>query len=84
MLAVRELCPVYRTVCDDIGRLFSELTELVRRIERDGIHRDYSDDELLEAALTEDPKERIQSIDEFWSRLQAIDPLPEDLERTHY
>ena len=41
-------------------------------------------DELLEAALTEDPKERIQSIDEFWSRLQAIDPLPEDLERTHY
>ena len=45
MLAVRELCPVYRTVCDDIGRLFSELTELVRRIERDGIHRDYSDDE---------------------------------------
>ena len=51
MLAVRELCPVYRTVCDDIGRLFSELTELVRRIERDGIHRDYSDDELLEAAI---------------------------------
>lgn len=48
MLAVRELCPVYRTVCDDIGRLFSELTELVRRIERDGIHRD---DELLEAAI---------------------------------
>ena len=48
MLAVRELCPVYRTVC---GRLFSELTELVRRIERDGIHRDYSDDELLEAAI---------------------------------
>ena len=46
MLAVRERCPVYRTVCDDIGRLFSELTELVRRIERDGIHRDYSDDEL--------------------------------------
>ena len=51
MLAVRELCPVYRPVCDDIGRLFSELTELVRRIERDGIHRDYSDDELLEAAI---------------------------------
>ena len=41
-------------------------------------------DGLLEDALKEDPKERIQTIDEFWSRLKAIDPLPEDLERTHY
>ena len=41
-------------------------------------------DNLLEDALKEDPKERIQTIDEFWSRLKAIDPLPEDLERTHY
>lgn len=41
-------------------------------------------DELLEDALKEDPKERIQTIDEFWSRLKAIDPLPEDLEQTHY
>lgn len=41
-------------------------------------------DSLLEEALREDPKDRIQSIDEFWSRLQAIDPLEEDLERTHY
>lgn len=41
-------------------------------------------DALLDDALKEDPKERIQTIDEFWSRLQAIDPLPEDLERTHY
>ena len=41
-------------------------------------------DGLLEVALIVDPKERIQTIDEFWSRLKAIDPLPEDLERTHY
>ena len=41
-------------------------------------------DSLLEDALKEDPKERVQSIDEFWSRLQAIDPLEEDLEHTHY
>lgn len=42
-------------------------------------------DQLLEDALREDPKERIQSIDEFWSRLNAIEPLPEeDLEKTHY
>ena len=41
-------------------------------------------DALLEDALKEDPKERIQTIDEFWSRLQAIEPLNEDLEQTHY
>ena len=41
-------------------------------------------DKLLEDALKEDPKERIQSIDEFWSRLKAIEPLNEDMEQTHY
>lgn len=41
-------------------------------------------DGLLEDALKEDPKERIQTIDEFWSRLEAIDPLEEELEETHY
>lgn len=41
-------------------------------------------DDLLADALKEDPKERIQTIDEFWSRLQAIEPLEEDLEKTHY
>ncbi len=41
-------------------------------------------DGLLADALKEDPKERIQNIDEFWSRLQAIEPLQEDLEKTHY
>lgn len=42
-------------------------------------------DKLLEDALREDPRERIQSIDEFWSRLNAIQPLPEEeLEKTHY
>ena len=41
-------------------------------------------DGLLEDALKEDPKERIQTIDEFWNRLQAIEPMQEDLEKTHY
>lgn len=44
-------------------------------------------DGLLEDALKEDPKERIQSIEEFWKRLNAIEPLPEEnLEntQTHY
>lgn len=41
-------------------------------------------DKLLEDALKEDPKQRIQTIDEFWSRLQAIEPLEDDLEQTHY
>lgn len=42
-------------------------------------------DKLLEDALKEDPQERIQSIDEFWSRLNAIEPMSEDdLEKTHY
>ena len=41
-------------------------------------------DQLLEDSLKEDPKERIQTIDEFWSRLQAIEPLQEELEKTHY
>ncbi len=42
-------------------------------------------DRLLEDALREDPKERIQSIDEFWSRLNAIKPMPDEhLEKTHY
>ena len=41
-------------------------------------------DALLADALKEDPKERIQTIDEFWSRLQDIEPLQEDLEKTHY
>ncbi|MBR4591747.1 MAG: protein kinase [Elusimicrobiaceae bacterium] len=41
-------------------------------------------DQLLEDALKEDPKERIQSMEEFWNRLQAIEPLEEELEQTHY
>lgn len=41
-------------------------------------------DQLLEDALKEDPKERIQTMDEFWNRLQAIEPLQEHLEQTHY
>lgn len=41
-------------------------------------------DALLEQALKEDPKERIQSIEEFWKRLEAIEPLPDEFEQTHY
>ena len=42
-------------------------------------------DSLLEAALKEDPKERIQSIEEFWNRLSAIAPFTEEeMEKTHY
>ena len=41
-------------------------------------------DALIEDSLKEDPKERLQSVDEFWSRLSAINPLPEDPEKTHY
>lgn len=48
--AVRQLYQAYCACCDNIERIFSELTELVLRIERDGIHAGCSDDELLEAA----------------------------------
>lgn len=42
-------------------------------------------DQLLEDALKEDPKERIQSIEEFWNRLKVIEPIKEEpLELTHY
>lgn len=48
--AVRQLYPAYISSCDNIERLFAELTELVNRIELDGIHMGCSDDELLDAA----------------------------------
>ena len=42
-------------------------------------------DKLMDDALKEDPKERIQSIDEFWQRLNAIEPIADDaIEHTHY
>ena len=42
-------------------------------------------DEVLADALKEDPKERIQSIAEFWKRLEVIEPLKDDTpEITHY
>lgn len=49
--AVRQLYPAYCASCDNIERIFAELTELVRQIERVGIHMGCSDDELLEAAM---------------------------------
>ncbi len=42
-------------------------------------------DKVLEDALKEEPSERIQSVQEFWERLDAIKPLPDDTpEVTHY
>ncbi len=42
-------------------------------------------DAVLEDALKEEPTERIQSVEEFWKRLEAIEPLVDDNpERTHY
>ena len=42
-------------------------------------------DAVLEDALKEEPSERIQSIQEFWERLSAIEPLKDDRpEITHY
>ena len=42
-------------------------------------------DAVLEDALKEEPSERIQSIQEFWERLEAIKPLADDNpEATHY
>ncbi len=51
MPAIRKLYPTYCTACEDIKRLFSELTALVRQIERDGLHKGCSDDEVLEDAI---------------------------------
>ena len=42
-------------------------------------------DAVLEDALKEDPAERIQSVQEFWDRLNMIKPLDDDKpEITHY
>lgn len=42
-------------------------------------------DKVLEDALKEEPTERIQSVQEFWERLDAIKPLADDIpEITHY
>ena len=42
-------------------------------------------DAVLADALKEDPKERIQSVKEFWDRLSVIEPEADDnLEKTHY
>ncbi len=41
-------------------------------------------DQLLEDALKEDPKERVQSIEDFWNRMKAIEPLDETEEKTHF
>jgi len=42
-------------------------------------------DTVLADALKEDPKERIQSVQEFWDRLSVIEPDADDSpEKTHY
>lgn len=42
-------------------------------------------DAVLEDALKEEPSERIQSVTEFWNRLDAIEPIPDDNpQASHY
>lgn len=75
--AVRQLYPAYCASCDKIERIFAELTELVRQIERDGIHMGYSDDELLEAAIWKQLKSpditiATRTIPVFWTTTTAF------------
>lgn len=51
MPAVRKLYPSYCAACDHIEKLYTELTELVRQIQQDGLHRGCNNDELLEVAI---------------------------------
>lgn len=51
MPAVRELYPSYRAACDDIERLFTEIGALVSQIRKEGLHKGWIDDEVLEAAI---------------------------------
>lgn len=44
---IRALYPSYHMAVEQTNKLFSEIVEMVRKIEADGIHVGYSDDELL-------------------------------------
>lgn len=48
--AIRTLYPSYHMAVKQTNKLFSEIVEMVRKIEADGIHMGCSDDELLREA----------------------------------
>lgn len=51
MPAIRDLYPKYCAACDNIEGRFKELTELVRRMQKDGIHQGCTYDELFNAII---------------------------------
>lgn len=51
MPAIRDLYPKYCAACDNIEGRFKELAELVRRMQKDGIHQGYIYDELFDAII---------------------------------
>lgn len=57
--AIRTLYPSYHMSVEQKNKLFSEIVEMVRKIEADGIHRGCVDDELLKEAR--DKEQKIES-----------------------
>lgn len=57
--AIRTLYPSYHMAVEQKNKLFSEIVEMVRKIEADGIHRGCVDDELLKEAR--DKEQKIES-----------------------
>ena len=47
---IRSLYPSYHMAVEQTNKLFSEIVEMARKIEADGIHRGCADDELLREA----------------------------------
>lgn len=53
---IRALYPSYHMAVEQTNKLFSEIVEMVRKIETDGIHMGCSDDELLREAREKEEK----------------------------
>lgn len=53
---IRALYPSYHMAVEQTNKLFSEIVEMVRKIEADGIHMGCSDDELLREARGKEQK----------------------------
>ena len=53
---VRTFYPSYQEAVQQMNYLFSEITEIARKIKADGLHRGCSDDVLLEEALSKEKK----------------------------
>lgn len=60
---IRALYPSYHMAVEQTNKLFSEIVEMVHKIEADGIHMGCSDDELLREA-----REKVQKIESFGYR----------------